>query len=65
MRRVTLLDVEENGGKLIFGEGDDRWRRRRYRAGCAPDDYASDKEWQARAVIEALPLSSARRSRIN
>ena len=55
LRRVTLLDVEENGGKLIFGEGDDRWEASvvYFRAGYAPDDYASDKEWQARAVIEA------------
>ena len=54
LRRVTLLDVEENDGRLIFGEGDDKWEASvvYFRAGYAPDDYASDKEWQARAVIE-------------
>ena len=53
LRRVTLLDVEESGGRLIFGEGDDKWEASvvYFRAGYAPDDYSSDKEWQARAVI--------------
>lgn len=54
LRRVTLLDVADNDGSLIFGEGDDAWEASvvYFRAGYAPDDYPSDKEWRARAVIE-------------
>ena len=56
LRRVTLLDVVDGDGSLIFGEGDDRWEASvvYFRAGYAPDGGLYVPETLPRITAEDL-----------